>query len=362
MVEIKQTQPIPIASLNFDPQNPRIPSSIDSTNNDAVINWMLKSANLLELMGSIAEKGFFPAEPLLVIPISEGQDEYYVVEGNRRFAALYLLNNLAEIKTKKSAVEELIKLAADHKHDLQNIPVLIYDVRDEIEEYLGYRHITGVKPWSPIAKAKYLKQLQSSVSDLPKDEQYRSLARTIGSKSNHVRLLLVGLEVAEQINEQKYYNVENLDDTTLDFGVLYTALAKSNISDYVGVNLNAQKPTENLDPEKLGDLVHWMFERNEKGKTKLGESRNLSDLDEVVASEEALLEFKKGASLSESLKLSDDPHEAFLDSLESADSELKRAINILDYVDSDNLEEDFSVAKRISKTLEVVIEKLKSKL
>jgi len=98
MVDIKQTQPIPIENLNFDPQNPRIPTSVESSDNDSVINWMLKSANLLELMGSIAEKGFFPAEPLLVIPIEEGSDKYYVVEGNRRFIFRYCFHQTLTIQ------------------------------------------------------------------------------------------------------------------------------------------------------------------------------------------------------------------------------------------------------------------------
>lgn len=363
MARIKQTIAVKIECLKFDPENPRIPSSVNRNDQDAVINWMLKKANLIELMGSIAEKGFFPAEPLLVIPTEQNDGTYYVIEGNRRFAALFLLNDFVNVKFKKGSVDELVQVANDYDHDLKNIPVLIYDERKEIEEYLGYRHITGVKAWSSMAKAKYLKKLQESVSHLDRNEQYKSLARTIGSKSNHVRLLLVGLEVAEKIDEYNYYLIKNLDDTTLDFGVLYTALAKANIAEYVGVDLRSSNPTKDLDPERLGELTEWMFEKkgNDK-KTRLGESRNLSELDEVIGSEKALIEFKNGLSLKESLKLSVDPYQVFKSSLENSEMELKRANSIIDIIEDIEISSNFKTIKDIKEVLGEIEAGLKKKL
>ena len=334
-MQIKQTRPVNIELLRFDSENPRIPSSVDGSDSDAVINWMLKSANLVELMGSIAEKGFFPAEPLLVVP---GQDNgtFAVVEGNRRYAALYVLNGLASnINVKTSMVQELINLSNENGHDLENIPVLQYEEKSEIEEYLGYRHITGVKAWSPMAKARYLKMLQTSVAGESIEEQYKSLARTIGSKSNHVRLLLVGLEVAEKIKDQQYYQVQNLDDTNLDFGVLYTALAKDNISSYVGVRLLADNPLEDVDVEKLGELTKWMFEKDNQRNTRLGESRNLSDLDLVLGNESALAHFKTGATLAQSVKLTLNPYASFQDTLRTVSDDLSALIDGVEDLEED---------------------------
>ncbi len=58
---------LPVGSLEYDPDNPRLPSSIKGNDVTEVVNWMLTDASIIELMGSIGEKGFFPAEPLLVV-------------------------------------------------------------------------------------------------------------------------------------------------------------------------------------------------------------------------------------------------------------------------------------------------------
>ena len=54
--EIKK---IPIDLLLYDPLNPRLPTSVNGHNEKEVIAWMLNNENLVELMLSIAEKGYF---------------------------------------------------------------------------------------------------------------------------------------------------------------------------------------------------------------------------------------------------------------------------------------------------------------
>ena len=67
-----------IDQLHFDPLNPRVPELVDGTNEEQVLRWMLSDASLLDLMGSIAEHGYFPGEPLLLAPRDGGG--YTVVE------------------------------------------------------------------------------------------------------------------------------------------------------------------------------------------------------------------------------------------------------------------------------------------
>src|SRR5256886_5857908 len=50
--------------------------------------WMLDNANIIELMNSIGEQGFFVGEPLVVIPSKTITGKYEVVEGNRRLTAV----------------------------------------------------------------------------------------------------------------------------------------------------------------------------------------------------------------------------------------------------------------------------------
>ena len=92
--ELKQIEFIDVDNLHFDPANPRLPSSVvDGKDDQAVITWMLKDASIIELMGSIGMKGFFPAEPLLVTRDPKRTKHFIVVEGNRRLAAVKLLRD-----------------------------------------------------------------------------------------------------------------------------------------------------------------------------------------------------------------------------------------------------------------------------
>ena len=97
-----------IEDLIYDPKNPRLPSSLVKGDNEKdVINWMLSDAAILELMGSIGEKGFFPAEPLLVVKSAEKEGKYIVVEGNRRLTAAKLLKHPELALDFKTYLQEL---------------------------------------------------------------------------------------------------------------------------------------------------------------------------------------------------------------------------------------------------------------
>ena len=55
---------LPVRDLLFDPQNPRFPRPDTGDNEPDAIHWMLDNANIIELMNSIGEQGFFVGEPL----------------------------------------------------------------------------------------------------------------------------------------------------------------------------------------------------------------------------------------------------------------------------------------------------------
>jgi ParB-like chromosome segregation protein Spo0J len=65
---------------------------------------MLSDATLIDLMASISENGFFSGEPIIVI---SNNDNYTVIEGNRRLAAIKLLANPGLAIISPKAVEYL---------------------------------------------------------------------------------------------------------------------------------------------------------------------------------------------------------------------------------------------------------------
>ena len=173
---------IPIEKLRLDDYNPRLPKSFHGQLEPKIIEYMLLEASTLELMQSIGENGFFPGEQLLVV---QQDDAYLVVEGNRRLTAVKLLSNsdLATVQKKKVA-----QVHAEAKSRPTVVPCLIFDNRETILKYLGFRHITGTKSWKLLEKGRYLYELkQSEFSQLSFHDAARELAKGIGSRSDYVQ-------------------------------------------------------------------------------------------------------------------------------------------------------------------------------
>lgn len=322
--QYKAIKEIRLKELHFDKKNPRLPSTINKADETAVIRWMLRDASVIELMIAIGEKGYFPGEPLLVVPTPGKEDSYDVIEGNRRLCAVKLLNSPETAPVRQQAIQSA---SADAKHRPKQLPAIVYDKREDILDYLGYRHITGIKEWDPLAKARYLRDLRESVSHLRPDEQFRSLARAIGSRANYVRLLLTGLSVYEVIEQNKFFGFD-LDEEKISFSLLTTALGYPNLVEFIGLEGADNPDFDRLNTESLESLTSWMFVKTppDYRTTRLGESRNLGDLSAVVKSPKALEAFAaRGFSLQEAVALTGAPLNVFRESVGNARKNLQVA-------------------------------------
>ena len=170
--------------LYLDPMNPRLGRHNASGNLsqeevlDLMSDWTLE-----ELAVSYLESGFWTHEALLVVEEElDGKQRLVVVEGNRRLAALIYLHravNGEQVSRKWSALVE----NRDVPEELFNkIPYIQVDTREEIESFLGFRHVTGIKQWNPEEKAQYIAQLIDERS-----MTYEQVMRKIGSKTPTVR-------------------------------------------------------------------------------------------------------------------------------------------------------------------------------
>lgn len=305
-----QTEFIPLDKLHFDPQNPRFPSKkvLDTRDETDVLEWMLDDATIIELMNSIGENGYFEVEPLMVIDAGKEADGYFVIEGNRRLAALILLSYPQKAPIKKQAVRDASSQA---KVRPKQIPSKIYSSRDSILYYLGYRHITGIKEWDPLAKARYLEQLRGTLTTRDLTKQYQALARTIGSSPSYVGRLLTGLALYETVEEKDFYRLQGVSETTINFSLITTAIQYSNIVRYLGISNNTDASLKNLVDSHLRQLISWMFEKGPENTTRLGESRNLKKLNAVVGSKQALAAFERGESLEDAALRTGVPTEIF---------------------------------------------------
>lgn len=308
---------IPLGQLLLDPKNPRLPFvGSGRVTQERILDYMLREGNIAELMGAIGEIGFQPSEPLLVTLVKEDDPDwdpvtnprdplYYVVEGNRRLTAVTLLLNPEIANYRQKTVLAAADEAVFHPAKL---PALVFAKRDDLLDYLGYRHITGTKPWGALEKAIYLDQLRTvrQVTD------FRSLAKTIGSRSDYVAKLLTGLKVYRAIEEADFFDLSGVDRSTVSFSLITTALGYAKLNAFLGLTSARDYDADGLDENNLRKLTDWMFRPLPDGrKSRLGDSRNLGDLGEVVAEPAALEAFEAGRPLSEAILFTGAPTEIY---------------------------------------------------
>lgn len=296
---------LPISDLNFDLFNPRLPASKQGKDEKSVIEFMLLEAATLELMIAIGENDFFAGELLLVVKDKTKKGKYIVVEGNRRLTAVKLLNNPELTSVKKIATKEIVDNA---KFKPTKLPCLIFEDKSKILKYLGFRHITGIKSWRLLEKARYLYDLRNSddFKNLSFLDASREIAKMIGSSSAYVKRLLISFELYKVVEDEAFYQIEGLNDTRFFLNYFTDGLNKENLRNFINVNLNSENPLENLNIENLNKLTHWWFEKTEGQSRVLGDSEGLKLLDKVIGHEGALMAFEKGLSIYEAFEITDD--------------------------------------------------------
>lgn len=320
----KTTTMIATTSLDFDPENPRFYRL--NTLGTNIVEEMLEHEGVQDLMLSIGQKGYFPGEPLLV---TQQDGKFIVVEGNRRLAAVKLLNGEIPLPPRrKSSLTEIIHNAQETPPE--ELPCFVYKDRKDILRYLGYRHITGIKEWDALSKAKYLSQLRTDFyADLVAEEQMKALARDIGSRSDYVAQLLTALSLYIKAEESRFYDLPMLPDRDIEFSLITTALSYSNICSWLGLKDRKDIEMPGLDEGNLKRLFAWMFVKDQQGNTILGESRNLKEMAAVVARPEAVKVLEETKKLAEAYLYTDGPEEALNNALSEAADRISVVWNML---------------------------------
>jgi transcriptional regulator with XRE-family HTH domain len=175
-----------------------------------------------------------------------------------------------------------------------------------VENYLAFRHVTGVRQWPVISKARYLNHLyqQKPVKNV---SVYKELAKEIGSKASYVRRLLTGYKAFEIIQSRKYYNISELDEENFDLSLITDAITMhSAIAEFMGIDMESEIPFENVNHERLKEVTEWLYQKLSNGKTRIGDSRNLRVLNKVIQNIEARDSFIRGEkNLKEAAELTD---------------------------------------------------------
>lgn len=327
-MSVERIEYLDVNDLLLDERNPRLPSTV-GRKQDEMLRYIARTTSISEIMSAIAENDYFPGEPLVVLP-NEGKSKkkkYIVVEGNRRLTALMLLQD-PTLYPKNRRVQEIAE-SADFRPT--SIPCVIFEARGEVVNYLGYRHITGVKQWEPLAKARYIGSYFDELT--PKDdapiERYREVARAIGSTAPYIKRQLDGLAAYNVLEDKNFFEIEDLDEENISFSLLTTALGYDAILSFVATETNIYADPSSIRVPNVQHLCKWLFEPNERGETVLGDSRNIQRLAVIAADKAALHGLISGDSIDKAYSVTKGISEDLNENLIGIESQISRVVSMI---------------------------------
>ena len=275
-----------LEELYLDPLNPRLGRNNTGPNvKQETVLELMQDWTLDELAISFLESGFWPQEALLVVKESlYGKDHLVVVEGNRRLAALKYLKRAVDGKAASRKWAEIAASATPKKNLFTRIPYIQVGSRPEIEAFLGFRHVTGIKEWKPAEKAEYIAKLieQSHLS-------YVEVMRKIGSKTPTVRQHYISYRLLLQMEDEDEISAERVEDK---FSVLYLSLRSAGTQKYLDIDIKAEpgaakRPVPRARLEALKNFALWLF-GNDRQPPLFSDSRRVDDFGRILESKQAV--------------------------------------------------------------------------
>jgi predicted transcriptional regulator len=155
-----------ITGLKLDPQNPRIPQADEPLSQMELIAELVNHDDVFDLAKKISQQGFYPTETLVAV---REEGSLWVVEGNRRLAALKLLHN-ADL----APAAQVARFKRLREHGLptpiSKARIVLAPSRDAAAPLIMSRH-TGseIEKWTPIMQARFYESLlerKMTVKDL----------------------------------------------------------------------------------------------------------------------------------------------------------------------------------------------------
>jgi len=322
-----------IDDLYLDPVNPRLGRHLmgSDVTQETILQEMI-SWTLDELALSYLESGgFWTNEALLVVEEElYGESRLIVVEGNRRLAALKYLKDAYDgnpYSRKWKTICENTELPPEEL--FAKVPFLRVDSRKDVQAFLGFRHVTGIKPWDADEKAGFIAKLI--------DEHgmtYEQVMRKIGSNAPTVRKHYIAYRTLLQIEETVDDFVPKLADNR--FAILYMSLATEGARSFLDVNImadheSARTPIPPDHLENLAKFSKWLFGTKDDPipSPLVTDTRQVSSFGKILENEAAVeyLENTKSPKFDVALRIAGGDEAEIIKFIQEASYNLEQALS-----------------------------------
>jgi hypothetical protein len=238
-----------VTSLRLDPNNPRIPDSGKELSQRDLIADLVENDKVYELAKSIVDNGYYPVEALIII---EDNNTKYVLEGNRRLAALKLLISPEGGPEKWQQRFRALSNRIDLK-TIKKVKAIRAPSREAAAPVIMSKHTRSqVESWSPLMQAKFYKNLVDRGLEIAEiSKQYNLPSSEINEALQRYTMYSVAcaLDLADDI-AKKVQNPRDFPITNLDR--LYK---NPRVNSFLGISFDKDrqlKGTVNVDEFKKG--------------------------------------------------------------------------------------------------------------
>ncbi|MEE6272107.1 hypothetical protein V2J56_01945 [Georgenia sp. MJ206] len=324
---------VPISSLLLDPYNPRLPESLRGGEQADLAVVLEMGFDAFAVAQSIADNGFFAAEPLIAVR-ADGDDTYVVVEGNRRLTALLGLAH-PEIRqefadpSKWAGVASKASISPD-----VIVPIVVHQDRAATHVEVSRAHVVGKLAWRPYMQARFI------AARVAEGRTIAEVADLIGITKSKAADLYRDQAIVAQAEKAGL----STGEVEKAFSVLTVAMSNTRLRDHISAPLGSrlEPGTEPVPEGKVGELkelISWVF-GDEEAEPVISDSRQMSALGNVVASEVGLSALRAGKSLDEARQqvqsVGMDPRERLIKRMTAATNALGAAGDDLAEYATDN--------------------------
>ena len=348
IVKVTDSTLVEVQHLCFDTSNPRFTPDKrpeDDTNVE-IVRKLASSADLAELVQSIATSGYINIEPLIVVA---SNDCLRVLEGNRRLAATMCLRDPEFAKAAGVNLPEFDAAKVKESSDF----ILVYRVEreEDARDLIGFKHINGPQSWDAYAKAKFATKWLDDEKDLAAKGQeslsLNDISNRMGDKHATIFRMVTAYYVLDQAERLEIFSVDDRAKRAFSFSHLYTGLSYVEFTDYIGMQRPQRSEDPSTDPvgkdhiEKLRNLLQWLYGSRSNDLQPVIKSQNpdLGLLRDVLKSKAATRELEERVSLADALITATPKDVRFSRHILAANNELLKALNTLDGFDPESQSE-----------------------
>ncbi|PKL96164.1 MAG: hypothetical protein CVV18_02780, partial [Gammaproteobacteria bacterium HGW-Gammaproteobacteria-8] len=290
--------------MKLDRQNPRLVGISARTTDESIVAQLYRGEELGELLQSISSNGYLDIEPLIVW-LDPSDDQFIVLEGNRRLAAIRLFREpaLAGAIEKNERLKIVVpEISEAVRQSLEKVSVYRVVDRDSARSFIGFKHINGAAKWESFAKAKFAAEWYKSGN-----VTLQEISEKIGDRHDTIKRMVAAIYVLDQAEIRGVFSLTDRKTTKFNFSHLYTALSRSTYMSYLGLETAWSRydpqpnpvPNENID--RLREVLVWIYGSKADGREPVVQSQNpdIKYLGETLMSAEGLHILHAGGTLAE---------------------------------------------------------------